>query len=94
MTGVIRKATILVALGLVAATSAMAGVPSPANCTIPSFVDLVSCSGAGALPPAAKYKATIIIRDLGNFPVANVSVSVRFCTDAKIYQTIPGGTVL
>jgi len=94
MTGVIRKATLLVALGLVVASAAMAGVPSPANSTIPAFVNLVACSGTGSLPPAARYLSTITVRDLGNFPLSGVEISLRFCTDVKIYQTIPGGTVV
>lgn len=94
MTGLVRKATLLVVLGLVAATSAIAGVPVPANCTIPTFVDLVACDGTGALPPAARYKATVTVRDIGNFPVINATVSISFCADVKIYQTIPGGTVV
>jgi hypothetical protein len=93
MTGMIRKATLFAALGLVVASSAMAGIPSPANSTIPAFVDLVACDGIGALPPAARYKATITVRDLGNFALENVAVSIRFCSDVRIYATIPGGAV-
>jgi hypothetical protein len=94
MTGLVRKATLLVVLGLVAATSAIAGIPVPANCTIPTFVDLVACDGTGALPPAAKYKATVTVRDIGNFPVINATVSLSFCADFRIYSVIPGGTVV
>jgi len=96
MTGVTRKAAILVALGLVAATAAMAGIPSPANCDLPAsgFVDLVSCDGSGALPNVAAYKATITVRDVGNFPVVGSVVSLTFCSDFNIYDAIPGGTVV
>ena len=95
MTGVIRKAAFLAALGLVVAVSvATAGIPSPANSSVPAFVDLVSCSSVGALPPYTKYQATITVRDIGNFPVVNSKVSLHFCTDVRIYSTIPGGTVV
>jgi len=100
MTGLIRKATLLVVLALVAATCvATAGIPSQANSTVPAFVNLISCDGTGALPPeyptgAARYKATVTVLDAGNFPVVNSQISLSFCTDVKIYQTIPGGTVV
>jgi hypothetical protein len=96
MTGVIRKATALVVLGLVAATVAVAGVPSGAQSHGPvnGFVDLVSCDGVGALPPAAKYKATFTVHDLGDAPVSGAVISIVFCSDVKIYTAIPGGTVV
>ena len=94
MTGVIRKAALLAVIGLVAAVSvATAGIPSPANSTVPTYIDLVSCSSVGALPTATKYQATITVLDIGNFPVVNSLVTLTFCSDVKIYSTIPGGTV-
>ena len=94
MTGMIRKATLLVVLGLVVSSAAMAGIPSAANCLIPTFVDLVACDGTGALPPAARYIATITVRDIANVGCPNLVISLSFCTDVGIYSVIPGGTVV
>jgi hypothetical protein len=96
MTGVIRKATLLVALGLLAATVALAGIPSPSNSHGPvnGFIDLVACDGVGVLPPAAKYKATFTVHDLADAPCPGVVISVVFCSDVKIYTAIPDGAVV
>jgi hypothetical protein len=101
MTGLIRKATLLVVLALVAtACVATAGIPSAANSTVPAFVNLVACDGSGALPPTFvgtfpnRYKATVTVLDAGNFPVVNSQISLSFCSDVHIYSSIPGGTVV
>jgi len=89
MTGVIRKATLLVALGLVAATSAMAGIPSAANCDVPGFIKVV---GTAATVPDPRGVYTIVVRDIGNFPVENCLVSLDFsaCSDMKLCSSGPG----
>jgi hypothetical protein len=80
MTGMIRKATLLVALGLVAATTAMAGIPSPANCTIPAFIKVVG-SATGVPDPRGTF--TVTVRDIGNIAVVGSVVTLDFsaCTD-------------
>lgn len=86
MTGVIRKATLLVvALGLVAASAAVAGIPNAANCTVPAFVKVVG-TRVGVPDPVGTYSVTV--RDIGNFPVAGSVVSLDFtsCTDMKLCQ--------
>jgi len=89
MTGVVRKATFLAVLGLAAAVSvATAGVPDPADCTIPSYVDLGGCDGAGAVDPRVFFTCTI--RDIGNLPVANQLVAVSFTNHVKIFNAFPG----
>jgi hypothetical protein len=79
----IRKATVLVALGLVAASAAMAGIPSPANCTFPAFIKVV---GTNAGVPDFRGTFTITVRDIGNFPVVGSVVTLDFvaCTDMKL----------
>jgi len=96
MTGVIRKATLLVVLGLLAASAALAGIPYASSCTLPSFVNLVACDGSGALTAAypARYQATVVVKDIGGFPCVGSVIKVRFCTDVRIYSVIPGGTVI
>lgn len=84
MTGMIRKATILVALGLVAASAAMAGIISPANCTVPAFIKVVGTSGAGV--PDPRGEGTVIVRDAGNICIAGAVVRLNFdnCTDMRL----------
>jgi hypothetical protein len=83
MTGVIRKATLLVALGLVAASAATAGIPSAANCTVPTFIKVVGTNG-GTPDPRGTFSITV--RDIGNFPCANSNVVLNFsaCTDMRL----------
>ena len=89
MTRVIRKAALLAVIGLVAAVSvATAGIPSPANSTVPTYIDLASCNGSGVVNPAMAFTVTVL--DIGNFPVVNQLVSVAFNTDVKLYNAFPG----
>jgi len=73
MTGLVRKATLLTAAGLLAASAAMAGVPSAANSTTPACVPLV---GSSAGVPDAFGTFTVIVRDLANNPLSGASVVV------------------
>ncbi len=83
MTGVIRKATVFVALGLVAASAAMAGIPSAANCTVPAFIKVVGTK-VGVPDPRGTFSITV--RDIGNFPVVGSNVVLNFaaCTDTRL----------
>jgi len=95
MTGLVRKATLLVVLGLVAASSAMAGIPSPANSTVPAYFDVYGCKTSVPDPLNAVNAATgflnkVTIRDIGNFPVVNCLVTLTFCGDVKLYNAVPG----
>jgi hypothetical protein len=89
----IRKATVLVALGLVAASAAMAGIPSPANCVFGDWINVVGNLG-GTPDPVGAY--TVTVNDVGNFPVIGSTVTINFvgatdirlCTDvAPVGQT-------
>jgi hypothetical protein len=95
MTGVVRKATLLAVLGIVVASSAMAGIPSLAHSTVPAFFDVYACKNSIPDPLNAvnlKYgflnKVTIL--DVGGFPVVNCPVSLTFCADVKLYDAVPG----
>ena len=83
MTGLVRKATLLTAAGLLAASAAMAGVPSPANSTTPLCISLVG-SLAGA--PDAAGSFNIVVRDLANNPLngASVVIDLSGCGDLSI----------
>jgi hypothetical protein len=91
MTGLVRKATLLAVCGLlVVAATAVAGVPNPANCTVPTFVKVV---GYGGATPDARGTISVTVRDIGNFPVANSLVVVDFigAPDVKLCDTQPQG---
>jgi len=95
MTGVVRKATLLVVLGLVAATTAMAGIPNPAHSTVPLFFDVYACKNSlpdplNALNPKYGFVNKVTINDIGGFPVVNCAVSLEFCGDIKLYNAVPG----
>lgn len=92
MTGLVRKATLLVACGLLAASAAMAAVPSPANSTCPPCVNLVGTS-AGVADPAGSV--TVTVRDLANVPINNslVVLDLSGCSGLQLCDTQPGFTV-
>jgi len=101
MTGLVRKATMLVACGvLLGATVAMAGVPSPGNSTSPTRINLVGFagsladSGTGGLIGNTITKVQVIVRDLANNPVAGSTVVFDFSScvtsagkDVKVSDT-------
>jgi len=97
MTGLVRKATLFAACGLLAASAAFASVPSPANSTTPPCVRLVGNSG-GVMDPAGTF--TVTVRDLANLPINNSLVVVDFsscsgltiCTTASAGVTVDCGT--
>jgi hypothetical protein len=86
MTGLVRKAMFLAVLGLLAASAAFAGVPSCANSTFPTFVDLVGCT-TGPVPDPGYGTFTVTVRDIGNFPVVNQVVSAYFKSDVATYDS-------
>ena len=100
MTGLVRKATLFSACGLLLAGSAMAAVPSPANSTIPANVNVVGTNGPlgafavmgpGGVDPAGAF--TVVVRDLANNPIQNSSVVVDFTGASDIFlctDAVPG----
>ena len=83
MTGLVRKATLLTAAGLLVASAAMAGVPSPTLSTTPSCITLVgSLSGT----PDAAGQFTVVVRDLAGNPLngASVVIDLSNCLDLAI----------
>lgn len=83
MTGLVRKATLLAAAGLLAASAAMAGVPSAANSSTPGCIALV---GSTTSIPDVVGAFTVIVRDLSNNPIngASVVVDLSGCLDLHI----------
>jgi len=84
MTGLVRKATFLTAAaGLLIASAAMAGVPSPGNSTVPACIRLVG-SKTGVPDPHGSF--TVVVRDLANNPIngASVVIDLSGCTDLRM----------
>ncbi len=86
MTGLVRKATLLTAAGLLVASAAMAGVPSEGNSTKPGRIFLVG--EVSGVPDAGTGQFTVIVRDLANNPLNGASVVLDFSgsTDLAICQ--------
>ncbi len=82
MTGLVRKATLLAVCGLLAASAAMASVPSPANSDKPSCFGLVG-SNTGTIDPAGEFCVTV--RDLANLPINNSLVVVDLSGCSGLY---------
>jgi hypothetical protein len=93
MTGLVRKATLLASAGLLAATAAMAGVPSAANSTTPACIFLVGSTG-GVPDPAGTF--TVTVRDLANNPLngASVVIDLANCSDIAICDDQLDGAAL
>jgi len=99
MTGLVRKATFLVACMVLGAAAAYAGIVSPGNCSITrsennapaSRINLVGYNSGGVGDQADSLeinsKIIVTVRDVANNPIAGVPVVVDFsgCTsDVKI----------
>jgi len=89
MTGLLRKAMILACLGVLAASSAMAAVPSAADSDVPCGLNLVGTTGGVA---DVLGTLTITVRDLAHNPIAGSSVVIDFnaCTpDIRVCSVQP-----
>ena len=89
MTGLVRKATLLTAAGLLVASAAMAGVPSEGNSTKPAFFTIGGSTDsftAGTPDPSGLF--IVIVRDLANNPLNGASVVIDFsnCDDVSICE--------
>jgi hypothetical protein len=84
MTGLVRKATLLAACGLVVAGAAMAGIPNAANSQKPCvlLMDLSNSNNNVGINPAICNQAAlkVIVRDALNNPVAGSDVVLDFST--------------
>lgn len=92
MTGLVRKAILLSAVGLVVAGAALAGVPSAGNSTKPAAINTTGYTN----PPDPAGAVLYVIRDAANAVVANAEVVLDFtpCTDVKLSQNISGANVV
>jgi len=95
MTGLVRKAAVLAACGVIfGAAVAFAGVPSPGNSDTPLRINLVGHAIISGQPDGAQLfsTVTVTVRDLGNNPIANSSVVFDFSgnlSDTRIGDVQP-----
>ena len=75
MSGLLRKAMLLGCAGVMAASGAMASVPSPADSDVPCGFNLVGSTGGVA---DSRGQFTVTVRDLAHNPIAGSSVVVDF----------------
>lgn len=94
MTGLVRKATLFAVCGLLAAGTAFASVPSPANSDSPPCIYLVGDDGAGTIDGDGEFCVTV--RDLANAPINNSLVVVDFsgCTGLTICNNNEFGAIV
>ena len=90
MTGLVRKATLFAVCGLLAAGSAFASVPSPANSVCPPCFSLVGSDGV-AIDGDGEFCVTV--RDLANLPINNslVVVDLSACSGLQICDNNESG---
>ena len=88
MTGLVRRATLITAAGLLAATAAMAGVPSASTSIQPAGIALVGY--ANPADPTAFGAAVYTIKDANGNAVPGSTVIINFasCTDIKLCSNV------
>ena len=95
MTGLLRKAMLFTCCGVLAASCAMAAIPSPADSDIPCGINLVT-TVSGAADPHPFGTVTIVVRDVAQNPIPGSSVVIDFnsCTpDIRVCSVQPAGGV-
>jgi len=92
MTGLVRRATLFTAVGMVAAGAALAGVPSLGTSTIGNVIQLGGRTNAGVAD--VKCTKAITVRDAANNVVPNSTVVINFttCYANEIRIAQPGAT--
>ena len=77
MTRSVLLAGVLAACGLLLSAGAWGGIPSPITSDFPSFISVVGRNGD--LSPDGRGAFAVIVRDIGNIPIAGVEVVVDLC---------------
>ncbi len=98
MNSAVRTASLLLIAGLLltpavraqAGTRAWPAFPYYGNCTIPTYLDLYACRNGLPDPAAGGIQNRVVLRDVGNYPMVGYPVTIMFCTDVKIYGSVPG----
>jgi hypothetical protein len=94
MTGLVRKATLLSACGLLFAGTAMAFVPSPVTSSVPCGLVLVGKNGANV--PDSRGTFTIVVKDIAGNTIPNAAIVIDFtgcCNDLRPTIAQNGGVV-
>jgi hypothetical protein len=91
MTGLVRKAVLLAAIALLAASAAMAGIPDPTKCSVPNCVLLLpgACDGYVDGGTSGYQPYTVVVRDVTNAPIAGITVIIDISCqdDVKLADT-------
>ena len=93
MTGLVRKATLLTAAGLLIASAAVANVPDATLSIKPACISLTG-SLAGSADPVGAF--TVVVNDFSGNPINNASVVIDFsnCNDIQICDDQLDGAAL
>jgi len=91
MTGLVRKATLIAACGLLTAATAFANVPSPGNSTVPRIVPVVGTQN-GVVHPGKSI--TVTVNDFLGNPIGGSAVLVDFggMVDVRLCTAVVAGT--
>jgi hypothetical protein len=87
MTGLVRKAILLTAFGVLAAASAYAATPCASCSTVPTSINIMGHAGPNA-DPLSQFVVTIL--DATNSPLNGATVTVDFtacCNDMRVSTT-------
>jgi hypothetical protein len=89
MIRLVSRATLFLALGLLVAGAAMAGVPNAANSTLPAVANAIFVMG---VPSDAQALIQVTVRDAANNPVNNsvVVLNLNACNDYVNLSTAVG----
>lgn len=90
MTGLVRKAGLLSAVGLVAVSAALASPPNAGNSTKPDHIMATGYNPQNEPDPTGMVR--YVIRDANNVPHPGTEIVLDFtaCTDVRLSQNING----
>jgi hypothetical protein len=94
MTGLVRKAILLTACGLLAAAAAYAATPCASCSQVPCAIVLVGHSAGNVTDPYGQF--TVVVKDATNSPLNGATVSVDYsgcCPGIKLSNTQNGAGV-
>jgi hypothetical protein len=94
MTGLVRKAILLTACGLLAAAAAYAATPCASCSQVPCAIVLVGHSAGNVTDPYGQF--TVVVKDATNSPLNGATVAVDFsgcCPGIKLSNTQNGAGV-
>lgn len=85
-----RAVAILLVLAALVPTTARAVCIGTQNNFIPTYIDVYGCRGGTPDPAGGGAQNRVIVRHVDMSPAIGDTVRIRFCSDVKIYSTVPG----